>query len=119
MRVQGSIGRGSLRPHPNVTSKGFSGRFSERYVAYSLLSYQHVGAGAEEWSGHIPGDTGYVAWAAALLFFMNEIKAMSTRFYGDETVANGLARLEEIEGSFLWFWNHLGLGFLVVVVLVQ
>ncbi|PTU16900.1 hypothetical protein P175DRAFT_0447335, partial [Aspergillus ochraceoroseus IBT 24754] len=36
MRVQGYISRGSLSPRPDITLKGSSGRFSGRYVAYSL-----------------------------------------------------------------------------------
>ncbi|GIJ98522.1 hypothetical protein Aspvir_000639 [Aspergillus viridinutans] len=48
----------------------------------------------------LPGDDGYVAWVAAQHAFVEGIRTTSISCYGDESTADGAARLRELENTF-------------------
>ncbi|GIK03418.1 hypothetical protein Aspvir_007487 [Aspergillus viridinutans] len=74
-----------------LQSEAYNKFLEGRRAEMAHILYPDSQATVDDWDEYrsakalrlMPGDTGYVAWAAALLFFMDEVKAISTRFYGD------------------------------------
>ncbi|PKX94636.1 uncharacterized protein P174DRAFT_431543 [Aspergillus novofumigatus IBT 16806] len=93
----------------NKKGSGYEEYLRGRRLELSHIRLPYANVTADDWALYrnvkalrlLPGDARYVAWAAALQFFLAAVKSTVVRYFGDESdVVNGLPRLQEIDNTF-------------------